>query len=262
MFGHEKGAFTGADSRREGLIVQAAGGTLFLDEIGELDLAVQKKLLRTLQERRLRAVGANKEISVDFRLVAATNRDLDQMVRDHQFREDLLFRIRGIEIRLPPLRERKADIPAIVHHTIQRMGVRYGMGTKGVATEFMDVLQQFDWPGNVRELISVLEHAVANAGADPTLVPKHFPSKYRTAILARTANACPEGGPSNGRVAFQDAAGGVVKWMDYRKQAEKIYLQFLSQSSHGSWQAACKFSGLSKTRLYELLNKHGVSLQN
>ena len=260
LFGHEKGAFTGAESRREGLIVQADGGTLFLDEIGELDLAVQKKLLRTLQEHRLRPVGAKKEIQVDFRLVAATNRDLEQMVREHTFREDLLFRIRGIEIHLPPLRERRADIRPIAYAKVQQIGDRCGLGSKGMSVELIEILEQFDWPGNVRELISVLENVVANAGADPTLVPKHLPPKYRTAFLDFDDIQNGNDDPAQMLAPFHDAAGRVVKWSDYRIRIEKDYLQFIVQQSRSSWQEACRLSGLSKTRLYELLKKHGLSI--
>jgi two-component system, NtrC family, response regulator len=260
LFGHEKGAFTGADNRKEGLIAQAGGGTLFFDEIGELDLAVQKKLLRTLQEHRLRPVGGRKELPVDFRMVAATNRDLEKGVNDKEFREDLLFRIRGIEIKLPPLRERVEDIQPIVCNKIRKIGNHYGHGTKGISSEFVEILGKYDWPGNVRELINVLEHSIANAGSDPTLVPKHFPPAYRAALLELGHGNIPEGcgSPVTGTCFASD--GQIVKWADYRFQTEKTYLQSLLSESRGNWTKACRLAGFSKSRLYELLKKHNLAL--
>ena len=236
------------------------GGTLFFDEIGELDLAVQKKLLRTLQERRLRPVGSRKELPVDFRLVAATNRDLEKRARNKEFREDLLFRIRGIEIKLPPLRERVEDIQSIVCNKIRQIGNHYGHGTKGVSAEFIEILGKYGWPGNVRELINVLEHSIANAGSDPTLVPKHFPPAYRAALLELGHGSRSEGYvlPMTGTCFVSD--GQIVKWTDYRFQTEKTYLQGLLSESKGNWVKACRLAGFSKSRLYELLKKHNLSL--
>ena len=260
LFGHEKGAFTGADNRRDGLIMQAEGGTLFFDEIGELDMGVQKKLLRTLQERRLRPVGSKREYAVNFRLLAATNRDLERMVRDNDFRGDLLFRIRGMEIKLPPLRERAEDIQSIAFHHIQKFGSRYGFGTKGISNEFIAILKKLDWPGNVRELINVLENSIANADPDPTLVPKHFPPAYRTSLL--------EGGleiDSGGCLIPEKTDGFAagdefVKWAEYRTHMERTYIRHLLLKSRGDWRTACRCSGFSKSRLYELLKKHNLSL--
>ena len=181
LFGHEKGAFTGADKRQEGLIFQAEGGTLVLDEIGDLPLSIQKSLLRTLQERRIRPLGSKQEVPVDFKLVAATNRNLDKMVQEKSFRKDLLFRIRAIEIKLPLLRDRERDIQEITISKIFQIGERYGIDPKGISPEFLAILSTHDWPGNVRELINVLEYALASAGQDPILFPKHIPPEYRTA---------------------------------------------------------------------------------
>ncbi len=261
LFGHRKGAFTGAGTDREGLIAQADGGTLFLDEIGELPLPIQKTLLRTLQEHRLRPIGASEEISVDFRLVAATNCDLEKMVADQTFREDLLFRIRGIEFKLPPLRERKDDILTIAHHKILQLSKLYGLATKGISVEFSDILEQYEWPGNVRELINVLEHALANAGADPTLVPKHLPAKYRATFLDLDQTDNLSNQPPHGLRTFT-ADGEILKWGDFRLQMETVYLQSLLINAEGNWETACKLSGLSKTRLYELMKKHQLSFSS
>ncbi|BBO84782.1 hypothetical protein DSCO28_53480 [Desulfosarcina ovata subsp. sediminis] len=261
LFGHEKGAFTGADNRKEGIIAQADGGTLFFDEIGELDPMIQKKLLRTLQEHSLRTVGGRKELPVDFRLVAATNRDLDEMVHENTFREDLLFRIRGIEIRLPPLRQRTEDVPLIAFKKIQQIGARFGLETKGVSAEFMEILRKYDWPGNVRELIHVLEHSIANAGPDPTLVPKHLPPHYRTMLFERDNTDLAECDAISATAACFITDGKLARWADYRFQTEKSYLHALLSECNGSWENACRLSGFGKSRFYELLKKHNLSLE-
>ena len=251
LFGHEKGAFTGATHAKKGLITHAEGGTLFLDEIGELPLTLQKKLLRTLQEHRVRPVGAKKEIRVDFRLVAATNQNLEAMIDQKKFRSDLLFRIRGIEIELPPLRARIEDIQDIAYHKIKQLGKLYGLGTKNFSAEFIEILEKYDWPGNVRELINVLEHSLANALSDPFLVPKHLPPKYRASLLYRISE-------EEALVADDD----FKKWNEYKFHAEKKYLLTLVRKSQGRWDDACQLSGLSKTRLYELLKKHDLSFSD
>ena len=148
------GAFTGAVSSREGLIRQAHGGTLFLDEIGELPLKMQKAFLRVLQEKRFRAVGSGEEIASDFRLVAATNRDLDHMAADGGFRKDLLFRIKALHMHLPPLRERPEDIKPLSMYHLTKACDRRQIGTKGVAPDFIEALMRYPWPGNVRELVN------------------------------------------------------------------------------------------------------------
>ena len=160
LFGHEKGSFTGAEQAREGLVRQAHRGTLFLDEIGELPLSMQKAFLRVLQERRFRPVGSQREVESDFRLVAATNRDLDLMVKQGKFRDDLLFRIRSFIIELPPLRERPEDVKELVRFFLDRLCERYGIAAKGVSPEFLKTMVAYPWPGNVRELANALESTV------------------------------------------------------------------------------------------------------
>ncbi|HJV35276.1 sigma-54 dependent transcriptional regulator, partial [Geomonas sp.] len=150
LFGHEKGAFTGAERAREGLVGEANGGTLFLDEVGELPLAAQKAFLRVLQERRYRPVGSQRELESDFRLVAATNRNLVQMVEAGQFRNDLLFRLSTFVIELPPLRERQDDIKDLARYFMDKFCERYGLSPKGSCPEFIDMLLAYSWPGNIR----------------------------------------------------------------------------------------------------------------
>jgi len=258
LFGHEKGAFTGALKNSDGLIKQAEGGTLFLDEIGELPFIIQKSLLRTLQEKRFLPLGADKEVSVDFRLVAATNRDLDPMVNEGRFRKDLLFRIRGSEINLPPLRGRKQDIEEIVLGKIHQFAEHDGKEAKGVSREFFDILKAQKWPGNVRELINALEYAMASAGQDPTLYPKHLPPKYRAEMLyLKTA---PPKEIVTGSVDYPDVGEDFLSMPDYRIKTEKKYLQVLVMRANGDRNVACRLSGVSQSRLYDLLKKYNLSL--
>ena len=160
LFGHEKGSFTGADARKAGLFEAASGSTLFLDEIGDLSLPLQGKILRALQEREVRRVGGNETIAVDVRVVAATNRDLEAMMKAGQFREDLFYRLNVIPIVLPPLRERACDIPALVHRFLEKANATHGTGVAEIDPGVLDLLVRHPWPGNIRQLESVVERAV------------------------------------------------------------------------------------------------------
>ncbi len=163
LFGHVKGAFTDATSDRRGLFEAAHGGTLFLDEIGELPLHLQVKLLRALQEGEIRRVGDTSPRAVDVRVVAATSRDLGAMVEEGTFRQDLLYRLDVLTVRIPPLRERRDDIGPLVAHFVTRTNARLGTAIEGVSPEAMEVLRAYDWPGNVRELENTIEHAAVMA---------------------------------------------------------------------------------------------------
>ena len=156
-----RGAFTGADTNKKGLIEVAEKGTIFLDEIGEMSPQVQVKLLRVLQERRFRRLGGTEEVDADIRIIAATNRDLSKMVAEGRFREDLFYRINVIPLRLPPLRERPDDIPALAEHFAARFAAQMGKGVVGISGDAMRWLQGYAWPGNVRELENAIERAVA-----------------------------------------------------------------------------------------------------
>lgn len=160
LFGHEAGAFTGATGRRQGRFERAAGGTLFLDEIGELSLAVQAKLLRVLQEREFERVGGSSVIKVDVRVLAATNRDLPSLIREGRFREDLYFRLNVFPLVIPPLRERKTDIPLLANHFIEKCARRQEKAVRRISTQAIDMLMSYHWPGNVRELENTMERAV------------------------------------------------------------------------------------------------------
>jgi len=170
LFGHEKGAFTGATQRRMGRFESANGGTIFLDEIGDLPAEIQIALLRVLQEREIERVGSSRAIPVDVRVVAATHRDLDALVAEGKFRQDLLYRLNVVPIQMPPLRERVADIPLLVEYFIDRFGKRAGKKFRAIDKKFLKVVQAYSWPGNVRELQNIIERAVILGDGDTLAV--------------------------------------------------------------------------------------------
>ncbi len=182
LFGHKKGAFTGADADRTGLVAAAHGGTLFLDEVGEMPLTLQKSFLRVLHERRFRPVGSLTEAASDFRLVAATNRNLAAMIDTGEFRRDLFFRLKTIALELPSLRQRPEDVAPLTLFCLGRLADRYRLPQKGFDADFLAILQEYDWPGNVRELENVLERAFVAAGREKTLYPMHLPQDVRIRV--------------------------------------------------------------------------------
>lgn len=256
LFGHEKGVFTGADRAKQGLIKEADGGTLFLDEVGELPLHVQKSFLRVLQERRFRPLGSKIELQSDFRLVAATNRDLDRMVRDGDFREDLLFRLKSVTINLPPLRERTGDIKELALLHVAKTCERYKIGLKGFAPEFIDALNCYPWPGNVRELLHTIERAVTAAYHEPTLFPNHLPNEIRI-YLAKASL-----GKAATKNTDEDAltSGDIPCLREFREAMDKKYLQDLMVRTGGNIREVSRLSGVSRSRLYELLKLHGIPI--
>jgi len=259
LFGHEKGSFTGADRRNEGLVREADGGSLFLDEVGELPMSVQKSFLRVLQEHRFRPVGGGHEQTSDFRLIAATNRNLERMVSSWEFRQDLLFRLKTITIPLPPLREREGDIRLIACHFLDRSCQRKGMSRKGCSSDFFEVLEQYAWPGNVRELLNALESAVAEAGPDHILYPRRLPVHIR-AQAARQALVEESRSPDS--QAWTINPNSFPRRKDYRSSAmaelESQYLRELLALTGGHIPSACELSGLSRARLYALLKTYGL----
>jgi len=195
LFGHMRGSFTGADANKKGLLEVAEKGTIFLDEIGEMSAVMQVKLLRVLQERRFRRVGGLEELTADIRVIAATNQDLSKAVAEGRFREDLFYRINVIPIALPPLRERREDIPLLADHFLAKYNEQMNKEISGVSREAMDLLLHHDWPGNIRELENALERAVA-LEATPTILPDSLPAGIRgDAPRAQApAEALPESG--------------------------------------------------------------------
>lgn len=179
MFGHKKGAFTSAVSDKVGLFEVADSGTLFLDEVGELPVSIQVKLLRAIQERVIRRVGANEDIKIDVRIIAATNRDLDVMVKKGDFRQDLFYRLNVINIKTPPLRDRKDDIPLLAQYFLKKYNDRLGKAIQGISVEAMESLKKYDYPGNVRELENIIERTVALEGG-ATILPESLPPFVNT----------------------------------------------------------------------------------
>jgi two-component system, NtrC family, response regulator len=260
LFGHEKGAFTGADRAREGLIKHADRGTLFLDEVGEMPLAVQKSFLRVLQERRFRRLGGQHELESDFRIIAATNRDLEAMVAQSRFRQDLLFRLRAFHLELPPLRQRPEDLEALTRHHLDELRELYALDPKEFSPDFFNALSRYHWPGNVRELFNALERALVAARHEPVIFPKHLPTEIRVHI---TKAAIGNGHGGETRAAVQNREpSGFPKLRERREaaiqEAEQQYLQELTSLVGGDIQKGCELSGLSRSRLYYLLKKYQI----
>lgn len=257
LFGHTKGAFTGAHREQDGLVKQADGGTLFLDEVGELPLSLQRPFLRVLQEHRFRPVGSDDEAQSDFRLIAATNRDLEAMVRESLFRQDLLYRLRTFELHLPPLREREDDIERIVLHYVTRICERYGMEPKRISPEFLEMLNLYTWPGNVRELLHAVERAIVSTQHQETLFARHLPEGIRVAVARQTTSD-----RLSNKVAPAQAPTVALSLKQVRDAAadaaEKGYLSNLMNVTRGDTSQACLISGLSRSRLYALLKKHEI----
>jgi len=257
LFGHEKGAYTGADKAQQGLIKQADGGTLFLDEVGELPFAIQRSFLRVLQEHRFRPLGSNQEITSDFRLVAATNRDLDDMALQGLFRTDLLYRLRSFYIELPSLRERREDIPELIAYHMKKICERYGEEQKKISPELMEVLVNYEWPGNVRELVGTLERSMAVARLEPVLIPKHLPITIRVKIARASVGKTNVPGQM-----YPEEENTLLGWQEFRETAfskmEKQYLQDLIAAAGDNIKKACEISQLSRSRLYELLKKYEI----
>ncbi len=261
LFGHEKGAFTGADKASAGLIQDSHGGTLFLDEVGELPMDVQKMFLRILQEHRFRPIGGRKEVQSDFRLLAATNRDLNKMVSNNEFREDLFFRLRSLSIEIPPLRKRSQDIKNLTMHYASRICERYGTETKGLSPDFFETLELYNWPGNVRELINTIEEVITHARSEPTIYAKHLPAHIRIQVAQAPFE-------ENGtiRETLQQTSGStqmLPPLQEVRDNAmakvEQQYLQDLMALTKGNIKESCRISGLSKSRLYFLKQKYNIT---
>lgn len=249
LFGHVKGAFTGADKTAKGLIKRADQGTLFLDEVGELPLHMQKAFLRVLQEHSFRPVGASTEETSRFRLLAATNRDLGAMVEEGSFRKDLYYRLKGLSLHLPPLRDRLEDIEALVQCYLKKLCTRYAVESKMVSPDFYASLAEHDWPGNVRELFQVIEHVFAGCIETSTIFSIHLPPAFR--VPAARAAVQAEQGNTSGATGGQE----LKPWDTYREEMEKEYINRLMAHCQGDTKAACAFSGISKSKMYRLLKQ-------
>jgi DNA-binding NtrC family response regulator len=244
LFGHRKGAFTGADTNRKGLFEVANGGTLFLDEVGELDKSVQVKLLRFLESGEIRRVGENEPFRVDVRVLCATNRDLRDMVANELFREDLFFRLNTFEIFLPPLRERKHDIAALAEHLLARHASRRGLTESAIAPESIELLTAHQWPGNVRELANMIERATILAGNGPIL-PEHLPTQLPLRSKSHQNATSALGGPH-----FQVPEGNPTL-----RDVEMKYILTVLEKHNGNKPAASRELGISLKTLYNKINQ-------
>jgi len=258
LFGHRKGSFTGALENREGLIKLAHGGTLFLDEIGDLPLPLQKSFLRVLENHTFRPVGGSTEEYSDFRLISATNRDLEEMVLEGTFRQDLLFRIRSFTIKLPPLRSRAEDIEDIVLGYTSRICKRYGIETKGFSADFFDVLKAYHWPGNVRELINTMEKTISTAYHDSTVYPHHLPTHLRVAATKLRLVKKQHPRPDHSAPITDSANGTFPPFKEYNEKVHTSYLCALLTHTKGNRIEACRISGISKTRLSALIKEFDI----
>jgi two-component system, NtrC family, response regulator HydG len=246
LFGHVRGAFTGADRDREGRFAAAGGGTLFLDEIGDLAPAAQAKLLRALEERSVTPLGSNRAVNVDARIVAATNRPLEALVREGGFREDLLFRLSVVQIQLPPLRERRGDIAALATHFIAHFAERHGRSPLPLGEGARRALLAHDWPGNVRELRNVIERAVVLAEGD-AIEAADLPASVST---------------GNTPIRPADAALAELTWAEARARTlesfERLFLTAALERNGGNVSATARALGLHRQSLQKMLRRLGV----
>lgn len=277
LFGHAKGSFTGAVESSDGLFRQADKGSIFLDEIGELDLNIQKSLLRVIQERRFRPLSAKHEIECDFRIIAATNRDLEAMVHEGGFRQDLYHRVNTRIIVLPTLRERKEDIPALAAYYADLACKNLLCPPKEITGETLEAFKLYPWPGNIRELANVVQTTVLNGIAEHNLHPQHLPEELRLFLIRAKINARElTPGATPGRPCAEERAPEREPFFSFDKLdtlptfkearddlvrvLERSYLAALISRAAGNFSLALNISGLSRARLYELLHKHGLSI--
>jgi two-component system NtrC family response regulator len=270
LFGHVKGAFTGADKSSEGLIKRADGGTLFLDEIGELPLSIQKTFLRVLQERKFRPVGSSHEISSNFRLVSATNRDLDKMVEQGRFRQDLLHRLKTFSIELPPLRERKKDIPILAQHYIDMLCKKHSLKSKALFHETLEMLKSYKWEGNVRELINAIEKAILTEPDLSILYPMFLPDNIRIDFVdkrmgntkSRADKDMKSSNPYESVLSPLYSLDQTPTLKAFRSSSterlEILYFKSLLKQTNWDLEKTAQISGVSKSRVYFLLKKYNL----
>lgn len=263
LFGHVKGAYTGADTARQGKFEQADGGTIFLDEVGELPIEVQMKLLRVLQEREVEPIGSNEIRQIDVRVVAATNRRLDLAIQEGAFREDLFYRLNVVPIVLPPLRDRKEDIPDLVDFFMSRFAQDYGRSKGTISSEAFKLLTAYDWPGNVRELENALKRALVMC-AGQVLLPEHFPELSGSAVPSATK--APTGFEGHLAALMSErvdefiesgAASGSLH-ADIRVAVEKPLFEFILQRTGWNRRKAAEILGINRNTLHSKMEEYGI----
>jgi two-component system nitrogen regulation response regulator GlnG len=252
LFGHERGAFTGADRRRIGKFEQASGGTLFLDEIGDMTLATQAKMLRVLQEQRFERVGGSETIQTDVRLIAATNKDLEREVAEGRFRRDLLYRLNTFTIHLPPLRDRREDIPLLVEHFLRAFGKGLGRPVRGITPEAQQCLLAYDWPGNVRQLQGALKYALVQSAGD-VLTLECLPEAVREGPSAALPPR--QGLPGDVSSVLADFTNRLLRAGEpdiYRRvcrEVDRVVLEAVLRHVGGNQVKASELLGISRTTL-------------
>lgn len=237
LFGHEKGAFTGADSLKIGLLEAAGGGTLFLDEIGNMPLTMQIKLLRAIQEQEVIRVGGNRPVPIDIRIVAATNSDLKKAINSNLFRQDLYYRLNVISIKIPPLRDRKIDIPVLAHFFLGRANKKTGKAVKGFSDQTMKLLLSYDYPGNVRELENIVERSVAMAKKDTIQVSDLPPDLSHIKVFS-----------------FEDSDPSIKTL----KEVQREYIQWVMKQAGRNKTKAAQFLGIDRASLWRHLKKYEI----
>nr|WP_242521727.1 sigma 54-interacting transcriptional regulator [Motiliproteus sp. SC1-56] len=234
LFGHAKGAFTGAASAHAGLFQKGAGGTVFLDEVGDMPLPLQAKLLRVLQEKELRPVGSTRSIAVDVRIIAATHRDLQRAIAEETFREDLYYRLNVVNLAIPPLRQRREDIPLLARHFLRTQGEKHPHRVTDFSNEALELLTGCDWPGNVRQLLNVVEQCCV-LGTTP-LVPASLVNR-----------------------ALHEKPSGILTYAEAKQRFERDYLIQLLKITNGQVTEAARLAGRNRTEFYRLLHRNQLT---
>jgi DNA-binding NtrC family response regulator len=258
LFGHEKGAFTGADRKRIGKFEQCTGGTLFLDEIGDMAPLTQRKILRVLQEQSFERVGGNETIHTDVRLIAATNRPLEEMVASGEFRGDLYYRLNVFTIQLPPLRERTEDLPDLVQHFLQRFSRELSKDVHAVSPEALGLLRRFPWPGNIRELQSVLKQAMLNASG-PVLVPAFLPAAVQTGTPPKLNGAATPEWERHLQERIQASSQDL--YAEMLALMERQLLTAVLRHTQGNQLQAAKILGITRGSLRTKIRALGITIE-
>jgi transcriptional regulator with GAF, ATPase, and Fis domain len=241
LFGHERGAFTGAIAMRKGKFEQAAGGTLFLDEIGEVGLAFQAKLLRVIQDRTIERLGAMRSIFVDVRLIAATNRDLPTAVEMREFREDLYYRLKAVSVQIPPLRERPEDILILAQHFLRKFSVKFGRPVRGISDEAARMLEGHRWPGNVRELEQAILRAVV-LGSHDWILPDDLPRD-----LSKASGGLPS------------EPGESPSYRTLMRDFKSLIFEAALKRAHGDYKAAARLLGVPESGIHRMVRELRLS---
>ncbi len=268
LFGHEKGAFTGADRRHIGRFEQCNGGTIFLDEVGDMSPATQSKVLRLLQEQKFERVGGHDTISVDVRLISATNRDLEQMIEQNEFRLDLFHRLNGFEIQLPPLRERAGDLKLLLDHFLKRFNAQLNKTITSISPEALELMEKYPWPGNIREMQGAVRRAMLMA-TGPTIVPELLPKDIleylQTGSAARrsTNGASSDEGCSVDLAEFLDdriASGSENVYQESLQFMERYLLTRVLRETHGNQSKAALRLGITRGSLRNKMRELGIQV--